>query len=61
MYMILLYQFYKLEIKNTLTAVNAMQLRVRISWQLDTIEKHRPIPQALRFSENKTDLLKYMP
>ena len=57
--MILLYKFYQLEIINTFIALNARQLRVRTTWQLDTAEKHRPIPQSIRFSENKTDLIKY--
>ena len=45
--------------RNTFVALNAMQLRVRISWQLDTTEKHRPIPEALRLNtENKNRFLK---
>ena len=56
--MILLYKFYQLEMRNTFIALNAMQSRVRISRQLDTTEKHRPVPEALRFSENKNRSLK---
>ena len=54
--MILLYKFYQLEMRNKFIALNAMQSTV--SRQLDTTEKHRPVPEALRFSENKNRSLK---
>jgi len=38
---------------------NAVKSTDNLARQLDTREKHRPIPHALWFSENKIDLLKY--